>query len=557
MTAIKVSFFPSLIIKSLLATPQTNLDPHIVEVISKYAQTILHAQIPGRPFTWHYTLPQLPNITLPPDLDDTACALHALLLSRAIKPTRELSEHIESIIRSAEISPSGPYKTWLHDPSAHPVSHPDGVDPVVNSNIQSLLHTIGLHSAGIQSLQEKTLRTLASGKADVSLFYKNPIIVLYFITQSIPSSLHELAQKALTKHAHLATSRSAAPLIRTLFELSQLRTSSLYSCPTETIARIQVDLEKAEDTTPFFFELRQGTVDHYAHSHEFALATLIELKHLQASRMHHIELLEHIKKILPAPASQSDLLYLASRAQRLDTIHHLTALPVPHLRTATLAGWLAYALYDDVHDDHSSSHLRGTSGRLVIANYLLWFCASACATASPQSPTTLNEHFLAMSRSHFTLLDIKNARALRDAYPHKSDGALVPFAACVATLNVQPELTNIYHRILTIRQTLDDLADAYDDLHADHRTPTVIAMSKAGITKRTAKSKKGQAAFAQFCITEAKQLARLVARTEAEIAHITSKNSRGTLDASPLPTYLLIHTHEIADRIAWYLFAKS
>jgi hypothetical protein len=261
--------------------------------------------------------------------------------------------------------------------------------------------------------------------------------------------------------------------------------------------------------------------------------------------------------MLPTPVPQSDFLYLAHRAQRLDTIHHLTALPVIHLRTATLAGWLAYALYDDVHDDHSSSHLRGASGRLVIANYLLWFCASACTAASTQSSATLNEYFLAMSRSHFSLLDTKDARTMRDAYPHKSDGALVPFAACVAALNAPPELTNIYHRILTIRQTLDDLADAYDDLHADHRTPTVIAMNKAGITKRTAKSKKGQAAFAEFCTAEAKKLARLVARTEAEIARLANKNSRNTSVISPLPTYLLIHTHEIADRIAWYLFAKS
>lgn len=123
----------------------------------------------------------------PDDLDDTACALAAI--SRWIpdsvsgKALAWLTKHLAR----AEIQEGGPYGTWMLREGA--AEEWRDCDVAVNSNVARLLR---MHEIATPSIEAFIEECIAKGSYP-SLYYRSPIVILYFISRSYRGQLQEKA----------------------------------------------------------------------------------------------------------------------------------------------------------------------------------------------------------------------------------------------------------------------------------------------------------------------------------------------------------------------------
>jgi hypothetical protein len=177
-------FFTSIITCSLSRLPES---PAVLECIRRAAAYLESQRSPT--FSFNYLPRGASPSPYPDDLDDTFCALAALTRANPSRFTGEAWGHIASLLTATEVSPGGPYKTWLMPVDATPGWQ--DVDIAVNCNIQYFLN---LHDIRLASLQHFLDRKWNMDEI-TSPYYPEKIVLLYFLARaSLPSRHKALAE---------------------------------------------------------------------------------------------------------------------------------------------------------------------------------------------------------------------------------------------------------------------------------------------------------------------------------------------------------------------------
>ena len=171
------SFITSLITLCLL---QTDTSKEKDTILSHSTAYLLQQKSPT--WSWNYwkrSSSQYKKYPYPDDLDDTFCACQALYLHDKTLFTGEVFGHLVHLLTEQEEQEGGPYKTWIV-PNDVPDVWKD-VDPAVNANIGYFL-----------SLQEIELPNLSSYIQDIidrdkysSIYYVSEFPIIYFLSRWI------------------------------------------------------------------------------------------------------------------------------------------------------------------------------------------------------------------------------------------------------------------------------------------------------------------------------------------------------------------------------------
>lgn len=118
---------------------------------------------------------------LPPDVDDTACTLLALLRWGAPLPYQQI---VASLLQARDRC--GRFLTWIPDPKVdNPGIDPADVDPVVNANAYALCRAVGIAVPHVSDYLRAQLDSRASEWS--SLYYKSPMTFFHALGRSVAS----------------------------------------------------------------------------------------------------------------------------------------------------------------------------------------------------------------------------------------------------------------------------------------------------------------------------------------------------------------------------------
>ncbi|HSI20381.1 MAG TPA: hypothetical protein VLA04_01550 [Verrucomicrobiae bacterium] len=282
----------------------------------------------------------------PNDLDDTAICI-GLRARQGLLTPHEKAGYVRTLI-AAETAPGGPYATWCtSDPAWH------DVDPVVNANIAWSLAQCGVTlpplSAYLQEMWEKDA---------VSPYYANRWVTRYLLLRSLTQP--QSAQKVLKKR--LASSPPSGVLECAAAKLCQ----KACGLPIKSERVQKIDWE------PLVME-RRGKNPRLAGS-ELATALWVVAAN-KPEKVAEVALPMSYTRVrlliegLPQELATSLLPVLAKieRADQAGSIagiatvlarqagFKVSAKELERLEDATVLGWLAYTLADDVLDGDSSS----------------------------------------------------------------------------------------------------------------------------------------------------------------------------------------------------------
>ncbi|OQA04915.1 MAG: hypothetical protein BWY68_00061 [bacterium ADurb.Bin400] len=126
---------------------------------------------------WARSSDQAKSQPYPDDLDDTSCALAALMKYKAELVTGEVMASLVRLLTSVESKEGGPYATWLVPPSSPKVWR--DVDLAVNCNIAYLL---SLHDISMESINAM-VEEAASLDSYCSSYYPSCFPIIYFISR--------------------------------------------------------------------------------------------------------------------------------------------------------------------------------------------------------------------------------------------------------------------------------------------------------------------------------------------------------------------------------------
>lgn len=451
-------------------------------------------------YSWNYITRDEAS-PYPDDLDDTFLALTALSLYEPLFITPERFVGITNLLISQETIPGGPYKTWItQDPSW------DNVDIVVNSSIYFFLTA---HHITLPRLEKYFREKLTQGNL-LSNFYHNHLVVFYFLSRAIPASLQATCSNVF--NSYLLRNPANAYQEQILVDLikNSLRGAPVYA---------DHSIYKTIEPFGFFIEKMTESETIYSSCPAFSIALALELAYLRrpptvpAGTIFEVsfnkallslslfiekdtyvykklyEYLENLKQ-------HSALKFLFATelvAQSLNSTLRptLSGETITYLNLATLLGWIGFTLQDDIADrEHSSSEIPLATAAITtvykIINQVLFGISDS--TSIETILMRINEHLLrettfyhlpiinntiTYSAEHITPVELV-------ASSQKSLGlAIGPIALCYLLSSEQrfqqaSLITQWYELILTIKQTLDDMHDWFQDLERGFINPVAI-----------------------------------------------------------------------------------
>lgn len=354
----------------------------------------------------------------PDDLDDTACAILAIQSANPNVIDGSVLGYLGQQLISAEIAVGGPYQTWLVP--AQDLDHWYDNDVAVNANIAYMLQRLGIVLPG---LEYYLCQALKSDKLQSS-YYMSTIPTLYFISRSgLASQRHYLRIRlaaalhdpAAYRRSALATSLLLATACRLGYGLDVLDSLAQSLLISQTNGHWPA--------APLYVEPPIKGVFYYAGSAALTTAFACEALELYRQRVdafaaassrrsppkkplvspsaHAHAAIEKLAAHIKQPDLRSDYLKAAQTIKQIDrdgqisglagrlnrdTAARLTPAGLRHLQVASLNGWMAYTLYDDVLD--APGHLEQGSTinpvhRLGTANLALRQCLEHFRLAIP------------------------------------------------------------------------------------------------------------------------------------------------------------------------------
>lgn len=320
---------------------------------------------------------------LPDDMDDTACALIALLSADpSVRMDGEILGGFTRALVDTEEQPGGPYRTWRIGPT--PDTRWLDVDPAVNANIAYALQLLDIRLAGL----DRYLDAVVERGTFRSPYYPDALATIFFLSRL------QRPEWSVRLHAALELLRGqdggwGSGLRDALAASSFLRTDGASHVSSALLER----LADASTLCPSAFCLdpvRDG-VAYFAGSSALDAALRIEaLSHATRATLHassethvsspsaqteatHERIMEMAREAVPPqPELRECCLSLLDRIGGFDESRNVTqaphrfaealGLPIPpefldRLALVNLYGWAAYTAYDDVMDGDATGEL--------------------------------------------------------------------------------------------------------------------------------------------------------------------------------------------------------
>ncbi len=171
------TFYTSLILSTL--SMQDN--PYVYAIRQKGTAFLLREKTDLQQFNyWQKQSKEYDTVPYPNDIDDTFVAMQALYYCDASLITEEMLADLVSLLIRQEITPGGPYKTWITtlDDAVW-----QDVDIVANSNVVAFLHLLGIELPQLQEYFDSALTNDLR-----SLYYHHPMTILYFLARAYRGS---------------------------------------------------------------------------------------------------------------------------------------------------------------------------------------------------------------------------------------------------------------------------------------------------------------------------------------------------------------------------------
>jgi hypothetical protein len=323
----------------------------------------------------------------PDDLDDTFSALIALVRHDRNLMDGHMLAAIAKMLTSREVDEGGPYKTWLASDNAGAAWQ--GVDLVVNSTAGSFLSLIDVHLPRLEDFINGSVRR----KILSSPYYPGVFHVGYFLSRFYKQSQREgrsNAERAILADVILAglTKNNGDPI--TTLERAMGISAIVNLGYMEKIASITVETlisqVEQEGFLPYAFCIdpaRDGKRCYAGASALTAAFCAEALAHYYSEKDGQPHTAptthDHIRSLARAFCDDHDIdpalrILSLDQIQRTDDekitaatyefgeILYKSGKIIPHdiiesLSLASLYGWMAYAVYDDILDEESNSSL--------------------------------------------------------------------------------------------------------------------------------------------------------------------------------------------------------
>jgi hypothetical protein len=340
---------------------------------------------------WQRGAPEAKKQPYPDDLDDTACALVALYQIRPAIITGSVLGHFAKQLIACETSAGGPYKTWLVDTQQLPEWH--DVDIAVNANVGYFL---SLQSAVPQGLEEYMTTAIQTDHLQ-STYYYGTVPSWYFICRWYRGPAVSIVGR------HIITALSGGQYAHYPLALASLLASGCRLGLADGLLRNAAkQLLKLQDgdhwrAEAFYGEPAEQGQPRYAGSDELTTAFAIEALSLldrqsvtvksAAPRPTSLRHAQTEIRHLPWPELRRQLHAGLRRLSAMDSDHQITTpasisakafavMPkraaLSHLNVASLYGWLAYTIYDDVLDGQdrpSQLSAANVAGRYMVRHF--------------------------------------------------------------------------------------------------------------------------------------------------------------------------------------------
>lgn len=531
------SIFPAcLILASLDSLPQLKV---LGKVKSKSAKFLLSQKSDF--WSWNYwkrNSPESKDAPYPDDLDDTCCAMVALIKHDPKSISIKAVSKVVNLLTFCESKEGGPYYSWLTPPDAD--KGWKDIDLAVNSNIAFFL-----------SLQEVTLKSLIvltekaiDSEGYASPYYHSPYSVIYFISRWYKGKKKDkiisyLLKKKLKNNSWgnpLETALAVSALINLGYEREKLEKSIGYI--------LKNQIARAWLAYPLIIESVKKKQTYYSGSAELTTAFCIEALGKFSAKNEPVKnerkaktekdqkgMHERILAITDRRFSNLDPelteKFLAVRKKILkgDKTSQVTLLPyyvqkslgnnksadesvLAELGAASLYGWMAYTIYDDFFDGEGDSKILSLAN-ICLRELTLIYCDNFAK----------DEKFLQFFRNTIDRIDSANAwemsncraqlagsdLAIPDRLPdfgkleRLADRSIGHALGPVAVLYLQigniesSEIKNLmafFENYIIARQLNDDAHDWEDDLKKGQLSPTVVAVLKKYSRRRGNRSTK-------------------------------------------------------------------
>lgn len=183
------TFYTSLVLYSLSKIRNSKL----LEVKNKACQFLLNEEDTNGTYNyWSKDFPKYKTESCPNDLDDTSCALSALLAFNQNLVQEDVLAKVTQVLIGLESKEGGPYFTWIIPHNAD--SKWKDIDLAVNANIGFFLSMLGITLPNIESLIEKAIV-----EEKFSSTYYPDYSTLYFISRFYRGKFKEKLIRFLLK----------------------------------------------------------------------------------------------------------------------------------------------------------------------------------------------------------------------------------------------------------------------------------------------------------------------------------------------------------------------
>jgi hypothetical protein len=370
--AYQTLFMPAAILSCLASIDW----PEAAPIRKKLASYLLAQQSVGGSFNYFtQNTPERKKFAYPDDLDDTFLALGALAAhdSNLVSP-RQSANAIKLLIQN-EITPGGPYRTWLVA-GATPLVWRD-TDVAVNCNIAAYLQTVSRPPRKLILYLEEQI----NNEEFSSPYYIGAAPVLYFLARGYRGPSRGKLQTIIQQHLITATSSlevalllcaadKAPPCALSKIIAAQQKDGSwlaeAFSCDPSISGQKYVAGAAALSTALALQAIvKHGVTKTLPEKGPIKLShDRLHQKIVQVTQQHVPDSLQDVlKRILSSNKNGEITLLPLMTAQALNT--SIPPDSLIDLGVASLCGWLAYTVFDSFLDDQGRAlQLPGAIGLL-------------------------------------------------------------------------------------------------------------------------------------------------------------------------------------------------
>ncbi len=423
-------------------------------------------------WTWNYwKTPYRSTYRLPDDMDDTCTALTAIAIHKPELLTPEIMANIVSLLISQEVTVGGPYYTWIVPTEDR--ADWNNIDIGVNANIAFLLHICQIP---IPSGLQEYLDEIIESQSFESEFYTNTNLILYFLARSYSGKnldiLHQIVDTEIrNNHDNISVFLRAA---YTHLHGMDILDTNQYPLTKNHIPEILYKESAHIDTET---TVSSNILEQAITQEIISLTETHNLNSLQNS------LYTEVTQILTESCPEILLPYLKERISTIRTsdqygrislmtyhiyqsLSYREYIPDQTLRNislATIYGWIAYDIYDDITDKESTVSL------LPIAISAHRRMTELFSISFPHTHRIHMHDYLDITDKTLSKPNPKNPE--NASYGHIiTPVLLLTLAGYHPYTEESCTIQNFFTHILATRQICDDLHDIDEDQKAERLT---------------------------------------------------------------------------------------